>query len=1089
MTTRTDSDRTGCGIQDAGFGTRKAERGRRNAPRLRHLASCILHLAAIALLAPAAHAACTNSISPADRTHGPGAATNTISVTASNTCAWTVVHANPWISILSGDSGMGDGVVNYSVAANPNVAWRTGLVTVAGQTLTLRQRGVACPSVLSPGSRTHGHGTANGLISVTGTVDCAWAVVSTSAWVNITAGSGSGNGSIIYSVQANPSGLGRATTLVVGDQSFLLSQLGAPCAYSIAPTSRAHGFSAETGLVSVTATPDCHWTATTSNGWIAFTTAAEGTGSGSIGYALELNAGLARTGHVAVADKVFAVVQQGMGCTFKLSPTNRTHGHAGATNSVTLTTSNGCPWQILNTNAWIHFTNGNSGSGSNVIFYTVEANPNPGPRSGTVLIDGQTLTLTQNGVLCEYEVSPGLRNHGHGAASNFLHVSTGEGCAWNVVNTNGWLNLLAASGAGDADIGYLVAPNPNSFARTGSVVVAGQVFTVSQSPAPCEYSIAPASAAHGFNAETGLVSVTAVGGCAWTVENSNAWLTVLAVNSELGTRNAEPWLGAGNGSVAYSVAANEGGPRAGNVVIAGNVFAVSQAANTCTYRISPANRPHGHGAASNFFTVTAGSNCAWTVVNPNAWITLVSAGPAGGVQGMGSNTVGYTVAPNPAGLGRTGMISVADQVMTISQNAVPCTYSLTPPAGAHGPNAGTGVVNVVTLAGCSWGVTNTNAWVVILAGSNGIGGGPVTYAFEANPETNARSGTLRIDGLDFSITQAGVPAECSYRLSPTNRAHGFAATTNSVDVLAAEGCAWTAESSAGWITILGGASGNGNGTLDYAIEANSTGVERIGVVMVSGQSFIITQKIVSCSFSLSPAGRSHGHGETTNSFSVSVGSACSWSVVNSNSWVTILSGGSGAGNGTVTYAVAANSSLSPRAGNLVVDGQVYAVMQDGFVCSFRLSPTNRTHGFAATTNTVNVITTTNCAWTATASDPWITILSGGGGAGNGTVTYSVLGNLTPIQRTGTVMVADQALTLVQRAATNGFSFEAITMQEGGSVRLRLVGAPAGVWAVQSSSNLLDWVHLTHVTNVTGAVEHIDPGQPHRGLRFYRAVLP
>ena len=47
----------------------------------------------------------------------------------------------------------------------------------------------------------------------------------------------------------------------------------------------------------------------------------------------------------------------------------------------------------------------------------------------------------------------------------------------------------------------------------------------------------------------------------------------------------------------------------------------------------------------------------------------------------------------------------------------------------------------------------------------------------------------------------------------------------------------------------------------------------LGVMMVSGQSFTITQRVVSCSFALSPTGRSHGYGETTNSFNVSVSSA------------------------------------------------------------------------------------------------------------------------------------------------------------------------------------------------------------------------
>ena len=64
----------------------------------------------------------------------------------------------------------------------------------------------------------------------------------------------------------------------------------------------------------------------------------------------------------------------------------------------------------------------------------------------------------------------------------------------------------------------------------------------------------------------------------------------------------------------------------------------------------------------------------------------------------------------------------------------------------------------------------------------------------------------------------------------------------SVSVTAPAGCAWTAASNASWITVTGGASGSGNGTVTYNV-APYTGKpkNRNGSMTIAGQSFTIKQ--------------------------------------------------------------------------------------------------------------------------------------------------------------------------------------------------------------------------------------------------------
>jgi hypothetical protein len=82
---------------------------------------------------------CTYSLSQSsgsfDNTGGPG----TFNVIASiSSCTWAATPNDSWITVTLGSTGTGNGMVNYTVAANSGVA-RTGSITAAGQTFTIFQ--------------------------------------------------------------------------------------------------------------------------------------------------------------------------------------------------------------------------------------------------------------------------------------------------------------------------------------------------------------------------------------------------------------------------------------------------------------------------------------------------------------------------------------------------------------------------------------------------------------------------------------------------------------------------------------------------------------------------------------------------------------------------------------------------------------------------------------------------------------------------------------------------------------------------------------------------------------------------------------
>ena len=85
------------------------------------------------------------------------------------------------------------------------------------------------------------------------------------------------------------------------------------------------------------------------------------------------------------------------GCTITLSPTSRIHGFNGGTGLVSVTTSAGCAWNVVNTNSWVSIQSGLNQTNSGAVFYSVAANPNAASRAGNVLIGGQPFRLIQQG--------------------------------------------------------------------------------------------------------------------------------------------------------------------------------------------------------------------------------------------------------------------------------------------------------------------------------------------------------------------------------------------------------------------------------------------------------------------------------------------------------------------------------------------------------------------------------------------------------------------------------------------------------------------------------------------------------------------
>jgi hypothetical protein len=973
-----------------------------------------------------------------------------------------------------------------------------GAVTSAWATLTVTKPPGpgACTIGLSHYSATHSAEPVTAQVDVIAAAGCTWGLVNTNAWITHVVGVGDSNGFVRYTLGANTLPTARIGILVIGGNTFTITQLGiintSSCAIALAPTSRGHGSGFSTGTVTVTTAPGCFWQVISTNEWI---TAPAYTNVGPSGFVYSVSPNpnaTSRTGHLLVGDQWFMVIQSGVTssppCSFLLSAVSAQHNSGSSTGSVSVTTGAGCFWNAFTTNNWITLLSSPSNSGSGTVIYLVAPNPNNASRSGNIRIDGQNFLVLQDGIStnpppCTIAISPTSASHSANSETGFVSVAAAPGCAWSVVNTNGWITHLVVTNVGAIGVRYVVAPNNSLSQRTGVLRIGNQSFTVVQlgGIASCSYAISPSSRAHDYEGATGIVEVATQPGCGWNVFNSNAWVTLLSSVSN-----------SGSGQVLYSVLANTTSfARSGNIRIDGRIFSISQSAapNTNIITLPEALDTIGTplvwrtGGSGLWFGQSAVTHDGVDAAQSGPISELGSGGLATTLTGPGTLTFWWKVSSEtnhdalhfflngseqanisgevdwqqrtisiPAGTqnlewnywndsaGKTGQdCGWVDQVEFVPTSG--CSVTLSPGAATHPSFSSTGLVSVAAAPTCSWSVLNTNFWISIQSGSNGTGNGTVKYVVAANPTTFSRSGHIRITDKLFQVTQTGSsntnpPPTCTFVLSPTSANHNSGTSTNVVSVTTSSNCAWLVNSTNTWLTILSPATNVGSGTVIYAVAANPTASIRSGIVGIDGQNFFVTQsgEAPPCTVSISPSNRTHSSAAATGTVNVATAPGCTWSVMNTNPWITIVSTNNGATNsvlgtgpGTVVYSISANDSPAMRSGNIKIGGRNFLVVQLGVSspCTLALSPASGTHGAGSSTGLVSVTTQASCLWSAVTTNPWITILSGSNtlgsisSVGNGMVRYLVAPNPSYESRIGAIRIGTENFLVRQDGASNG----------------------------------------------------------------------
>jgi Putative binding domain, N-terminal len=287
-------------------------------------------------------------------------------------------------------------------------------------------------------------------------------------------------------------------------------------------------------------------------------------------------------------------------------------------------------------------------------------------------------------------------------------------------------------------------------------------------------------------------------------------------------------------------------------------------------------------------------------------------------------------------------VSGCETSSTISEgpNPVKCRVTLATPPPLDAA-AGAGSLAVTTQPECVWDAVTTADWISALSPTSGQGSATVSFRVAANEGAAPRDGAIVVNGEQAHVSQR---APCRYDVSPSTYGTGASGGSTTLSIATSSECAWTASSDVTWITFTSSTTGNGNGSVGFAVAASRDDV-RSGTIVVANQRIVVTQASgvpppppppptppppvppppPACTYSLSRTSDFVGASDGTGEVNVSTTSTCTWTAVTNAVWITVAPGVR-TGSGRVDYHYTPNPGAL-RTGTLTIAGLTFTVTQ------------------------------------------------------------------------------------------------------------------------------------------------------------------
>lgn len=216
------------------------------------------------------------TVNPASHSIKAAGGTNVVSSVVTSNVDWTASGAPSWLTLstTSGTASAGSTTISFSAQANTTAQARTASITISGingaesKTIIITQAGAATLNI-TPASHQIAAAGGNNVASSSITSNVSWTASSNASWLRVSPASGSNNGTISFSADANTASISRlAIVTVTGggiSQSIAISQ-NASDRLDVSPKSLSIDYIG--GVVSTRVTTGLYWDLSCNQSWV-----------------------------------------------------------------------------------------------------------------------------------------------------------------------------------------------------------------------------------------------------------------------------------------------------------------------------------------------------------------------------------------------------------------------------------------------------------------------------------------------------------------------------------------------------------------------------------------------------------------------------------------------------------------------------------------------------------------------------------------------------------------------------------------------------------------------------------------------------
>ncbi len=157
----------------------------------------------------------------------------------------------------------------------------------------------------------------------------------------------------------------------------------------------------------------------------------------------------------------------------------------------------------------------------------------------------------------------------------------------------------------------------------------------------------------------------------------------------------------------------------------------------CAYTVVASATSFNPAGGTGSVTVATTAGCTWSGRSEAAWLAITSA-----TTGSGAGTLSFIVAANADPPVAPATLTVAEQTVTIEQEAAPiaCTYTISPAGASIDKDGRAGAFSLATADACAWTAASDVEWLTLTGATAGTGEATIGFTVTRNERPDGPHG-------------------------------------------------------------------------------------------------------------------------------------------------------------------------------------------------------------------------------------------------------------------------------------------------------------------------------------------------------------